>query len=154
MHPRPVVLSMICGLILAAAGCAGTQDAPNEQLANGADTPLEARVPLQCLVGAGTPELMAKEAPQRVSGTANIPLARSTIDRLASAGVRKLAVITVYCVDPQGQVSCIDFGGNDRPRDVAQTLIDALQAWRFGPFVRDGQPSGFCRTVTHHYKLQ
>jgi hypothetical protein len=58
------------------------------------------------------------------------------------------------CVDPAGAISCIDFAGATRPREIAQTIVDAVQDWKYEPFQEHGAPVPACWQLTFNYRIQ
>ena len=118
------------------------------------DAPLHARVALRC--PAETPENSAKNAQggQRVQGSPMVPLSQDTLVRLHNRGYNRVTVVARVCEDPMGAVSCIDFGAGTRPREVAQTIVDAVQDWKYTPSTLNGQAIEACGMLTFNYKIQ
>jgi hypothetical protein len=89
-----------------------------------------------------------------VAGSSQIFLRDDQLAWMHAEGVRRVDLRAAFCLDPSGAISCIDFGGNDQPRDVVQWIIDHMLEWKFEPYVVAGQGQPFCGAASFHYKIQ
>jgi len=138
---------LVLAVLLSACAHAAPIDDPKD------DAPLHARVALRCPALSKDPSPGAAEG-HRVKGTAAIPLSQPTLERLMHKGYNRVTVVVHACVDPTGTVSCIDFGGDTRPREIAQTIVDSMQEWKYEPYRVNGEPVPVCQTVIFNYKIQ
>jgi hypothetical protein len=118
------------------------------------DAPLHARVALRCEPDGAKPPVGKVAEGRRLRGGPAVPLRQETLVRLHDHGYNRVTVRARICEDVTGAVSCIDFGDGTRPREVAQTIVDAVQEWKYEPSTLDGVPVATCGTVTFNYKIQ
>ena len=137
--------SLILAVLLPACAHAAPIDDPKD------DAPLHARVALRCPAPAQPPAGAVE--PHRVKGDPRVLLSESTMEHLHHRGYNKVTIHTQLCIDPTGAVSCLDFGAGTRPREIAQTIVDAVQEWKYEPARLNGQPVESCGELNFNYTI-
>jgi hypothetical protein len=116
------------------------------------DTPLHARVALRCPPGNTKKPPGAVEA-HRVKGDPMVPLSEDTMLRMHRRGYNKVTIHAELCIAPTGDVSCLDFGNGTRPREIAQTIVDAVQEWKYEPAKVNGENVTSCGELNFNYRI-
>ncbi len=115
------------------------------------DTPLHARVALKCPALTELPPGAVDG--HRVKGDPMVPLSEDTMVRMHRRGYNKVTIHAEVCITPSGDVSCLDFGSGTRPREIAQTIVDAVQEWKYAPATVNGESIATCGELHFNYTI-
>jgi hypothetical protein len=135
-------------VLVAACTHAPPIDDPKDQ------APVAAKVPLSCIAPVSGPQGPGFHEGRRVAGSRYVPLSDATLVRLRNRHYHRVSVRVETCVDATGAVSCLDFGSRPNPHEIVQTLVDALQEWKYEPATLDGKPVPVCFAVNFNYMIQ
>jgi hypothetical protein len=141
---------VLAAMLSLAAACSRT----NTPSAPVVDTPLAAHVPLRCESRRLDLPAPGSTGPRRTVGGPAVLLHESTLETLHARGIRKVSMRPHFCLDATGALECLDFMDQAEPHSVAQTIVDAVQEWKFEPYVVDGKGKEFCSQLAFNYKIQ
>ncbi len=147
---RRFVLAAVVSL--AATACSRT-NTPSAAVAV-ADPPLEAQVPLRCASRRLDLPAPGSTGPRRTVGGPGVFLSEVTVESLHARGIHKVSMRPHFCLDASGALECLDFMDQAEPRSVAQTIVDAMQKWKFDPYVVGGKGQEYCSQLSFNYKIQ
>ncbi|HUJ60077.1 MAG TPA: serine/threonine-protein kinase [Kofleriaceae bacterium] len=102
-----------------------------------------APIPAPRAAHAGPPPIVPPTAVTRLSGDP------PTIAQLRNTSLPSL-ISAKLCIDTTGAVTSVDIPKIERHAQA--DLIEALKAWRYAPYQRDGAPSPACFSVTFRIK--
>jgi len=91
---------------------------------------------------------------QLVSGDREIRLPPSTVRALAGKGVKQAILLVKLCIDATGAVSGTDIVRSCGDADADQSVVAKLRAWRFRPYVVNGQPAPVCAMKMFRYVIE
>jgi hypothetical protein len=151
---RRLRLALAAATLALVAACSrtNTPSAPVED--RPADGPLAASVPLRCESRRLDTPAPGSTGPRRIVGSPAVSLHDATLRRLHARGIHHVSMTPHFCLDATGALTCLDFTGNEQARDVAQTIVDAVQAWKFEPYAVHGQGKPFCSQLTFNYTIE
>jgi protein TonB len=90
---------------------------------------------------------------QRIAGTREIQLPDSVLSSLRSSGTTKLRVSTQLCIDEAGRAASIRVSGSAGYELVESTIRNAMEQWRYRPWVVNGKTMRACVNVTFNYSI-
>jgi TonB family protein len=87
----------------------------------------------------------------RIAGTTKIVPNAATQRGIAASGKNRIVSSVKYCIDEAGAISSTKFLKSSGFPDYDATILAGIEAWRFKPYVIDGDAAPVCTAVTFIY---
>jgi len=89
-----------------------------------------------------------------ISGERQIHLPASILPTLRERGIHQAVLVAKICIDAAGAVSSVDVTKSCGSADGDQSVVAKLRAWKFRPYLVNGQPSPFCTVKMFRYLIE